>query len=93
MLKGVNKQIIEINNTGNDYFEKVLFFVRPEYCSLSHRKLETGAQSYMEQLRELGVYSGGYLRQCQRRRKLRFWSLGVALLGVGAAVIGLIVLL
>lgn len=93
MLKGVNKQIIEINNTGNDYFERVLFFVRPEYCSLPQRKLETGAQDYMAQLRELGGYTGGYLRKREKRKRMRFWTFGACIIGVCAALIGLIFLL
>ena len=28
MLRGVNKRIIEVNETGSDYFEKALFFVK-----------------------------------------------------------------
>lgn len=30
MLKGVNKQIIEIKNTNNPYFERAILFVNPE---------------------------------------------------------------
>jgi len=29
MVKGVNKNVIEICDTGNDYFERVILFVRP----------------------------------------------------------------
>ena len=28
MLRGVNKRIIEVNDTDSDYFEKALFFVK-----------------------------------------------------------------
>ena len=34
MVKGVNKHIIEINDTGNKYFEKVLLFW---YASLYYK--------------------------------------------------------
>ena len=30
MVKGVNKQIVEIVNTENEYFEKAILFVNPE---------------------------------------------------------------
>ena len=30
MVKAVNKLILEINNTKNDYFEKAVFYIRPE---------------------------------------------------------------
>ena len=32
MLKGVNKTIIEINNTENEYFDRILLFVNPRYA-------------------------------------------------------------
>lgn len=30
MLKGVNKNVIEISDTGNDFFERAILFVRPQ---------------------------------------------------------------
>ena len=33
MIKGVNKQVLEVTNTENPYFEKIIFFVKPEYSS------------------------------------------------------------
>ena len=35
MIKGVNRQVIEITQTKCEYFEKVLFFVKPEYAATS----------------------------------------------------------
>lgn len=34
MLKGVNRQVVEIPQPESDYFERVLFFVKPEYCGM-----------------------------------------------------------
>lgn len=31
MIKGVNRQIIEVMDTGNPYFERALLVVRPGY--------------------------------------------------------------
>ena len=31
MIKGVSKQILEVTNTDNPYFEKIIFFVKPEH--------------------------------------------------------------
>lgn len=47
MVKGVNKTVIEINETGNKYFERVVFFVNPEYSFMSQNKLESKAIDYM----------------------------------------------
>lgn len=43
MVKGVNRQVLEIHETGCDYFEKALFFVRPEYSAENEGKLRGGA--------------------------------------------------
>ena len=32
MLKGVNLQVVEIHDTGNECFRKALLFVNPEYA-------------------------------------------------------------
>ena len=39
MTKGINKQVIEIHDTGNEYFEKALLFVKPEYATLGEKSL------------------------------------------------------
>ena len=50
MVKGVNKQIIEINDTGSKYFERVLLFVSPGRSDLSHEKLTAEAKEYLLKL-------------------------------------------
>ena len=29
MIKGVNRQVVEVQETDCDYFERILFFVKP----------------------------------------------------------------
>lgn len=43
MIKGVNRQVVEVNETECDYFEKIMFFVKPEYASLSEGKIRERA--------------------------------------------------
>ncbi len=43
MIKGVNRQVVEVQETGCDYFEKIIFFVKPEYASLSEGKIRERA--------------------------------------------------
>ena len=43
MIKGVNRQVVEVNDTGSDYFEKIMFFVKPEYISVSESKIRESA--------------------------------------------------
>ncbi len=40
MLKGVNRQVVEVTETDSAYFERVLFFVKPEYSYVSESKLK-----------------------------------------------------
>lgn len=48
MIKGVNKQVLEITETQNSFFEKAIFFVKPEYTGLSEGKLREHARNELE---------------------------------------------
>ena len=48
MIKGVNKQVLEINETQNGFFEKAIFFVKPEYCGMGEGRLRESAKKEME---------------------------------------------
>ncbi|HAQ63631.1 MAG: hypothetical protein IJK26_03485 [Clostridia bacterium] len=39
MVKGVNRQVLEIHDTETQYFEKAFLFVKPEYSNLSEKSL------------------------------------------------------
>ncbi len=43
MLKGVNRQILEVTNTGSPYFEKIIFFVKAEHTASPDLKKEAEA--------------------------------------------------
>lgn len=43
MIKGVNRQVVEITQTDCEYFERILYFVKPEYASVSEGKLRERA--------------------------------------------------
>lgn len=44
MLKGVNKQILEVTNTDSPYFEKIIFFVRSSSPLTDKEKLKKEAE-------------------------------------------------
>ncbi len=44
MVKGVNKNIIEINNTGSEIFERIIFFISPEYGNLTADSLQKATE-------------------------------------------------
>ncbi len=46
MLRGINKQIIEIKCTNNEYFEKILLFVRGDKADSPCEILQGQAASY-----------------------------------------------
>lgn len=48
MIKGVNKQIIEMKCTNSEYFDKVLLFVNPKNYGLSSDFLKRQAEKYTE---------------------------------------------
>ena len=48
MVKAVNKLVLEINNTENEYFEKAILYIRPEMSCNS--KLRSQAQLYLNKI-------------------------------------------
>ena len=48
MIKGVNKQVLEINEPQNGFFEKAIFFVKPEYCGMGEGRLRESAKKEIE---------------------------------------------
>lgn len=83
MIKGVNRQIIEISETGNAYFERALLVVRPQ-CSDNTARLHEEANKL---LMSSGSYSG--LRRNRRRRLLGRIAL-VCSGGIGGLLIGIL---
>ena len=47
MVKGVNKQIVEISNTENEYFERAILFVNPDKLSTGGKRLENEANQFV----------------------------------------------
>ncbi|MGN0677317.1 MAG: hypothetical protein ACI4K5_06195 [Ruminococcus sp.] len=50
MIKGVNKKIIEINNPESIYFEKAVFYLRPEVMELPQQVAEDEIERYISRL-------------------------------------------
>jgi hypothetical protein len=47
MVRGVNKQIVEIINTGNEYFEKAILIVNPEKFKAERDELQEQADLFV----------------------------------------------
>ena len=85
VLKGVNKNIIEIVSTESDYFERAILFVRPESMDDNGEELHRKAKSYLSNLR---------LRPAMLRGKKRLWLCAIRTAGaVGAGAAAAILLI
>lgn len=50
MIKGVNKQIVEINSTNSAFFEKAVLYVKPSMQDFSSKALAREAQHYINNI-------------------------------------------
>lgn len=67
MVKGVNKTIIEINETGNKVFDRVLLFVNPDKAYSDSMSLKKEALDYIKGLSP--DFNTGYLRKRIKKRR------------------------
>ena len=70
MLRGVNKRIIEVNDTDSDYFEKALFFVKDD-TDFDNKLLENEAKKIIHSYFEPKPRTTkiGYLRYIEEKKK------------------------
>ncbi len=86
MVKGVNRQVLEIHETGCDYFEKALFFVRPEYSRENEGKLKTEAVSSV-----MNFTSVPKTRKQKLKSRVLIFAEMAASAGVGAIITALLI--
>lgn len=88
MLRGVNKRIIEVNDTGSDMFEKALFIVKAS-SNMSDERLQKEAHRIIDSYfgTEKSSEHKGYLRYTEEKKKRRavFAVLGGIIALVSAA--------
>ncbi len=80
MVKGINRQVLEVQETGSRYFEKALFFVKPEYSRESESVLRQNALKTIEN----GV---GVPRSKKVKAKRKLFSVLEMLLSAGAGAV------
>jgi len=80
MVKGVNRQVLELSTPPEAYFERVLFFVKPEYSAASEQALNERAK-YIAQ--SAGLPPAQRLKK--DRRRIVWTAVGSA---VGGMVLG-----
>lgn len=82
MVKGVSKTIIEVNNTGSKYFEKIVFYVTPQYGNLNAKHLKKAASSFAFNFETQSPKPPLRKRRKQKRLTRLLLISGAALLGV-----------
>jgi len=88
MVKGVNRTVIEVNNTGSKVFEKIVFYVSPEYGNLSSRALKKAAGEVYLGLESYPKNKSLRHRVQQKRRVMIFSVASVIILSaISAALI------
>ena len=83
MIKGVNRQMIEVTDTGSPYFERALLVVRPDCVDQQDSRLHEEAHKF---LASAGTYTG--LRLSKRTRRLRGIAFGICS-GAAGIVVGI----
>lgn len=86
MIKGVNKQVLEISETQNGFFEKAIFFVKPEYSGMGEGRLKESAKKEMENAGKPPVGSYKYKNERMKNtvKLVAIFLLGVVI-GISAA--------
>jgi hypothetical protein len=90
MVKGVNRQIIEINDTGNRHFERVLLFVSAGSSELTDAELQNKAGEYLKKISpefsKVPTLRERYRRKYSRKKTLLF-SLGAVIVAISAILV------
>lgn len=54
MIKGINRHMIEIADTGSPYFERALLVVQPQFDTVDETALHAAAKNLLEQADHCG---------------------------------------
>ncbi len=67
MIRGINRQIIEITDISNIYYEKAILFVKPEYAEFRRDVLEKQAKNFLKSI--------GKPASIKRKKRIIYYSL------------------
>lgn len=84
MVKGVNKTIIEINNTGSKYFDRVLLFVNPSHATTPMPFLEHKAD---ELIKNTGIPDFSLKHKKRGRKTVLFFGIAAIIAAAATAFI------
>ena len=89
MVKGVNKNVIEINDTGSEFFERIVFYVSPKFCSVSAKRLLSETEKFTFNYEKQRSGRNTLRRRMIRRGRIKFILGTVAAILIIAAVVRL----
>lgn len=91
MVKGVNKTVIEVNNTGSKIFDRIVFYVNPACSNLSTKNLNRAIKSFTFGLDDRAGRGYKSLRQRHTiRRRVIFAASGTGIIIAVGTVLALI---
>lgn len=91
MVKGVNKTIIEVNNTGSKVFDRIVFYVSPSCSNLSAKNLNRAIRNFTFLLDEKSNKPCKTLRQRRITRRRVFVAGVVGTIVVVLTVLGILI--
>ncbi|MCQ2478574.1 MAG: hypothetical protein MJ091_05120 [Clostridia bacterium] len=80
MVKGVNKTVIEINDTGSKFFDKVVFYVSPKYSFTSENRLKRAAGNYFFSVTESKAFKKPLRKRVKNRQYMKIGIVATLLL-------------
>lgn len=90
MVKGVSKTIIEVNNTGSKLFEKIVFYVTPEYGNLNAKQLKKAAGNFSFNF-DNSLKRGSLRARAKKHRIIKLCS--ISALALAGIIVSLIIIL
>lgn len=91
MVKGVNRTVIEVNNTGSEVFERIIFYVTPKYGNLNSRQLQQAVNKFTVGFE--GTADRGYKPLRRRMLRKRRIFLGCLFLAAAAVITAVLMLI
>ena len=89
MVKGVSKTVIEVNNTRSRLFEKIVFYVTPEYGNLSAKQLKKAASAFTFRY-DANLNKATLRNRYRRKRFITLIAAGLIVLAVSIAALVII---
>ena len=90
MVKGVNRQVVELTQTDCEFFERVVFFIKPEFSATSEGTLRERAGLIAN---SAGLPPVSRLKRNRRRNAIKLGCAALAGAAVSAGVTALAFLL